>query len=71
MPEHWRVNPQTPKPCPPRFEAIRQAAPGTMGKRPRHPRRDAAVGPSGVPRRSGRDAKRRDAFPPHRRTGQR
>ena len=26
MSEHWGVNPQTPRPCPPRFEAIRQAA---------------------------------------------
>ena len=34
MPEHWVVNPQTPKPCPPRFEAIRGAAGERWGTNP-------------------------------------
>lgn len=34
MPEHWGVNPQTPKPCPPRFEAIRHAAVEQWGSDP-------------------------------------
>lgn len=34
MPKHWSVNPEMPRPCPPRFEAIREAAQKLWGSNP-------------------------------------